>query len=293
MLRETPPKIAFFDKPPKVKESVIKKKWVLGCGHRKKFILDNEVVFFIRPDFIYAQFQAGSDGSIIPAYNSPNGLQARYVVKVVNFHKKAAHEAKYHRMLGRRAYWFKWESATALLADWQQGVPLWAASELNIATLSFADRLQCLSSGLAELDILHSNGRGHFDIAGRNLILDIEKFKISLIDFSSSKKASSESLLVDVERYATNLKGSFFPDIYDSRYRATNQTFSIMEEAILILINQMSTQHYPNYKQPCSSKLALRFCLALLENQQTLNSDMLEKIENEIFEERTLRFKGC
>ncbi|STX28274.1 Serine/threonine-protein kinase D [Legionella beliardensis] len=293
-------------KLPSVSESEVIKKSRKQTGLlRSEIILDNKNHFFTDHD---KQYEKGGFGKVKKGFNSLTSDEAFCGIKKLkeplpdNAQKEAIREVKYNHLLGRPAFYYSRKGATSVLTQWQRDKGLHLYSRDNeLLQIPLGNRLRCLSAALAELNILHRNHRVHGDIKCQNLVLNLKKLSLKLIDFGSAHKVGSAKMFARTraykdpyfsgdhfskDLYAMGLVVMYlFPEVYTitfdkdktSASLVNKPNFTVPERAIINLVNSMM---HSNINVRCTSEDALDYCNKLLANFNKLNLFMLETITN-------------
>ncbi|WP_058480300.1 protein kinase domain-containing protein [Legionella waltersii] len=270
---------------------------------RSELRIDNKKGLFIEHS---KQYASGGFGEVKKGYSSPDSAEPIYGIKRLNqrdpikAQREAIREVKYHRLLGRQAFYFSRNGSIRIVSEWQreQSVDQYASSEL--LQVSIEKRLRCLSSGLSDLNVLHQHYRIHGDVKCQNFILNLNNTSMKLIDFGTShKKGSSKSfgwttLYRDPytfwdhfckDLYAMGIVTMYlFPEIYTLNYEVTelkpfiNKTsLTILEKAVVNLVNSMMNRE-ANLR--CTSEDALHYCNELIKHLNPLDVESVGRIAN-------------
>ncbi len=224
-------------------------------------------------------------------------------------------ELKYNFLLGRKALFFSRNDKTMLVMEWQSGRALAKISKTTLQNATYETRLQCLLSGLEELNTLHVNFSVHGDIKAENYIVDLQQAKMALIDFGGSRKWGAVRMggdnltypftctplycdpqLSQSKTYSYNfcddiysmgiVIAKLFPELFfvleknvkTARvYKFEISKPTILEQALISLVDSMMSD---DRDQRCTSKDALDFCRALLSNLNRLDEPLLSKIKD-------------
>lgn len=269
---------------------------------RSEMILDNKTRFFTEHSNHY---ESGGFGTVKKGFNSPDLDKPVYGIKKLNesglikAKQGAIREVKYHRLLGRQAFYFS-KNRVTIVSEWQREKGLHHFNASELLQESFLKRLQCLSSGLSDLNTLHLHYRVHGDVKCQNFILDLKSTTMKLIDFGTShKRGSSKSFGWTTEYGDPHSFGDhfckdlyamgiitmhLFPEIYTVTFdkgkaniTVNKSNFTIEEQTIVNLVNAMM---HPDRRIRCTSEDALTFCNEIINHFNDLNTSVLEKISN-------------
>ncbi len=159
---------------------------------------------------IYCETQTGKEFFALKKMLLPQGEESI-----------AKKEAKYnHALFGRKTMLFKCEGTVNLVVPWFEGEALDKMNERHMKDFDEIVRVDSFLALLADIQTLHQNGRMHLDIKPSNIIFDLEKRKLHLIDFGSSlrmlsKKQVYETLgLFDRRTRAVEKPARMTQDIY-------------------------------------------------------------------------------
>ncbi|HBD9376218.1 TPA: protein kinase family protein, partial [Legionella pneumophila] len=270
---------------------------------RSEFTLDNKNGFFIEHS---KQYESGGFGKVKKGYSSPDSAEPIYGIKKLNesdptkAQNAAIREVKYHRLLGRQAFYFSRNGATNIVSEWQRekSVDQYTSSEL--LQVPIQKRLHCLSSGLSDLNILHQYYRIHGDVKCQNFILNLNNASMKLIDFGTShKRGSSKSFGWTTaysephtfgDRFCKDLYAMgivtmyLFPEIYTVSFdkdkaniSVKKTSFTIEEQAIVNLVNSMM---HSDLNSRCTSEDALHYCNELINHFSQIDEELLGTIAN-------------
>ncbi|HAT1881778.1 TPA: protein kinase domain-containing protein [Legionella pneumophila] len=270
---------------------------------RSEFTLDNKNSFFIEHS---KQYESGGFGKVKKGYSSPDSAEPIYGIKKLNeseptkAQNAAIREIKYHRLLGRQAFYFSRNGATSIVSEWQREKSVDKYNSSELLQVSIEKRLRCLSSGLSDLNILHQYYRIHGDVKCQNFILNLNNTSMKLIDFGTShKRGSSKSFGWTTaysdphafgdhfckDLYAMGIVTMYlFPEIYtvsfdkDKANISVNKTsFTIVEQSIVNLVNSMM---HSDISSRCTSEDALHYCNELITHFNQMDEELLGTIEN-------------
>ncbi|KTD31041.1 Protein kinase domain protein [Legionella moravica] len=289
--------------PPVLDSTVNKNSKKNTSAPRSEYILDNENCFFIEHS---TQYESGGFGKVKKGYNLPDSNEPIYGIKKLvesdpsKAQKEASREVKYHRLLGRQAFYFLRNGTTSIVSDWQRekGLHLYNASEL--LQMPIEKRLGCLKSGLADLNMLHQHYRVHGDVKCQNFILNPNNGSLNLIDFGTShKKGSSKSFAWTPaysdphtfgdgfykDIYAMGIVTMYlFPEIYAVSFNEgkanvsiNKSDYTVTEQAIVNLVNSMMNS---DISLRCTSGDALTYCNEVLEHFNQIDERFIETIAN-------------
>lgn len=161
----------------------------------------NDMSFFLSSK----PLSAGGQAIVHAGYVSPEAVTPTipaYCVKTfsgnkVEFNlKTVTSETKYLQLMGRRAAIIQAEDSLSLVTEWQPGEDILELSKIKFESLTFAQRLKWLASGLADLNKLHHHFRMHGDIKVTNFIIDTTTDSMKLIDMGGAQKINSPKLKV-------------------------------------------------------------------------------------------------
>lgn len=287
-------------KYPKVAETMINKNRRKETGEsRSEIIVHRGAGFFVEHDKAYLR---GGKGFVKKVYATATSDNPLYAMKkprdsgIFNANDELKREAKHHWLLGRESFYFtSSKKDVCVVTPWFSGKDLFLYSREEFMLLSFKVRLQCLASGLAELDILHQSYRMHGDIKGSNFIVDIDRAVMKLIDFGSVQKPGSRRhaarTFIDPYSYEHTFSSDvylmgivtmeFFPELYEITFRKpvafekVKSQFSPEEQAIVNLVDSMM---HSNPRSRCTVSEALFYCNRLVEHIGPLSLEQLKLI---------------
>jgi hypothetical protein len=255
----------------------------------------------------------GSFGEIRKAYENQHTRTISYVVKTIPKNEEeeeffpeleAQREAKFHRFLGRNAFYFSEKNDVAkVVSDWQNVCALHYISISELKRNTYATRLQCLISGLNELEKLHAHYRVHGDIKPLNCIVDLPNKAMHLIDLASTHKKGSQKAFAATPKYSDQtsssednysfcddvysmgiVAASLFPELFtiqedNSKITAipVEKQFSLIETSLVTVIDSMLA---PIRETRCTSVSALHYCQELLKHLPVLNETILQTIRS-------------
>lgn len=270
---------------------------------RSEFTLDNNNVFFIEHN---KQCESGGFAKVKKGYKTPDSTEPVYGIKKlresdpIKAQNEAIREVKFHRLLGRQAFYFSRSGTTSIVAEWQRGKSANQYSSSELLQVSIENRLRCLSSGLADLNILHQSYRIHGDVKELNFVLDLNNTSMKLIDFGTShKKGSSKSFgwtsaYSDPHEYGDHFGKDLyamgfvtmylFPEIYKVSFQngristdVIKTNFTIVEQAIVNLVNSMMNS---DVNSRCTSEEAHHYCNELITHFNQMDAERLGTIAN-------------
>jgi serine/threonine protein kinase len=234
------------------------------------------------------KYLEGAYGYVVPAHISEID-KPEYAVKVMkdsdeDSHRVAQHEARYNRMMGRQCFMFEFNRKPSLVMGWQNGVPL---SKLidneKLADYSFGQRLEWLVTLLEDVNKMHQNCYIHFDLQAKNVMVDTEAKKMTLIDFGISHRENPQEdgyeVAADMRDLAEHIIRLLFDNEWYKRHSAKTQAIHALYEA---------SKHEVVEKR-CTSLQALNYCKLLLENRKGLNREKLEGIKASTIDRKELQ----
>lgn len=289
-------------KLPVVTESVADKRRRKESGEpRSEIILNHDVRFFAEHSEHYIQ---GGLGIIKKGYETALADKPVYAMKLPirpgtdDIKKGMRREAKYHRLLGRDAFYFtNRKNNPCLVTPWFNGKDLHSHQKSELLQAPIEVRLRCLASGLSDLNTLHQYYRVHGDIKSLNFILDLNNAAMKLIDFGTSRKLGSKrtvgwsSAYIDKYSFVDSVSRDLyamgivtmemFPELYKVdingtlSYSRVKSECTVEEQAVVNLVDSMMNSR-PSIR--CTSREALSYCNNLIESQGQLNLDQLKSI---------------
>lgn len=287
---------------PLVFESVVSKKSTkITNVPRSEFLLDNKHSLFTEHSDSY---ESGGFGKVKKGYPFVDSGEPLYGVKKLNesdhdkAQKAAIREVKYHRLLGREAFYFFQKGKAHIVSEWQRELSLDHYHANELLQIPMEKRLRCLSSGLTDLNTLHQHYRIHGDVKCQNFILNLNNESMKLIDFGTShKKASTKSFGWTAaysdphcfgdhfckDLYAMGLVSMYlFPEIYTVSFEngkanilVHKSHFTVHEQAIVNLVQSMMHSE-PHLR--CTSEHALNYCNQLLNQFNQIDNSLLEDL---------------
>lgn len=258
-------------------------------GSKSKLIIDNKVELFPDPD--QKNQKSGIQGIVKNVYSSPTDEKPTFIIKK-KIHKHSSDEKdlrkeiKYNRLLGRQVFFYKKyflnKPGSRIVSDWVSGKSFHRISSSELMQQTIENKIRCFIFVLSELNILHNHLRGHNDISNDNVLIDFANASMRLIDFGYSKKGLSV-ITNDIGDLGI-IFSKFFPELFrETIYNFKNiivvhkQKLTCIEQAIVDLVMSMVNEQ-PNLR--CTSKDALEYCKALIQNIPNLNDEKLESIKN-------------
>ncbi len=214
----------------------------------------------------------------------------------------AEREVKFHRLLGREAFWFSRNKKRTIVSRWLHEKSLADFDPLILAKESYEKRLRCLIAGLRELNQLHAYFCVHGDIKAGNFILNLQEASMSLIDFGSARKLGSIKNYSRTKVYCDpQLQASIhyqfcddmysmgivvaklFPELFIVSYftdlvqvNKRNPPTTLFEQALVDLLDNMMNV---DRQLRCTSEAALNFCQDLHHFLPSLNERQLREIK--------------
>lgn len=222
----------------------------------------------------------------------------------------AVREVKFNRLLNRKAEYFSTSVKTEffrshfyhVISEWHTEKDLSQFTTLELMQASSEARLKCLCELLSDLNIIHKHNRIHGDIKSSNVILDLKKLSMKLIDFGGAIKFGSGKDPVTTFLYSdpygspahfysdVYLMGTvimtLFPELYQDETNisisshiifapTTKTNLSLIEKAMKQLVDAMQSS---NINERCTSDDAYQYCVDVLKNLQQLDDKMLQNI---------------
>jgi len=298
-------------KLPEVEKSIaIKKRRKETGAIMSEFSVGSKMHFFLEHSNPL-KYDRGGFGAIKKGYDKLDAVVPSYSIKkllepdMLKSQKQAIREVKYHRLLGREAFYYISDKGKAnIVAEWQheKGLHLFTAEEMKQAPVE--KRLQCVKSGLVDMNKLHLKYRVHGDIKCQNFILDLKNGSMELIDFGASRKKGSNKHFAGTLAYRDHTSArNFFYDSWDDMYAMgivtaylfpelyavtfdfsndksnveiiKNENLTNIEQAILIFVNKMMNA---DRRLRCTSESALDLCEELIRTEGRLDEQELQKI---------------
>lgn len=209
----------------------------------------------------------------------------------------AIREVKYHRFLGRDAFYFVNNKVT-IVSEWQREKALHLFTRDELLQAPILHRLRCLKSALSELNQFHHQFRIHNDIKYQNCVLDLKNLSMRLIDFGAAHKRGTKKIFaltpaftdphLTSDHYCRDIYSmgivirQLFPEIYTQtiiegkiHLGVNRHEFKPEETAIIMLVNSMM---HNNYRVRCTSEDALRFSDEVINHYDQLNQAVLDNI---------------
>lgn len=292
------------EKLPPVSESIVSKKSKKETNTpRSEFLVDNKHSFFTKDD---DSCDSGGFGKVKKGYRFLDSNEPLYGIKKLNesdlnkAQKAAIREIKYHRLLGREAFYFSHKEKAHIASEWQRELSLDHYHAHELVSIPIEKRLRCLSSGLSDLNTLHQHYRIHGDVKCQNFILNLSNEAMKLIDFGTSHKRGSTKSFgwtpaygdphtfgdhFCKDLYAMGLVTMYlFPEIYTisfengkASFSVSKSNFTLIEQAIVNLVHAM--MHSETHLR-CTSERALNYCNELLTHFNQIDASLLESIAN-------------
>lgn len=283
--------------PPCIESTVVEQEQP-PADARIKTTLDKDIEFFTATD----RAGSGGFGMVRKAFESETSQQPIYAVKRLhNDGGWAKIEAKYNRLLGRQAFFFR----DTIVYEWQEGIPLYDETRAEkLLSISQTNRLKCLRVFFAELNTLHQAYRIHGDLTPPNLILNMATLSLHMIDMGSARKLYSPKAFFTGYCYTfTDGQGEkhtmefcddiyaaglivalLFPELYEMIQNTENMLFEVklrksnlsnLEEAIVALVNSMRN---PVRQERCFANNVLAYCDGLIEQASQLDQEKLKQL---------------
>lgn len=297
-------------KLPQVEESTSVKKSRRSTNlPRSEITIDSRIRFFTEHSKTKG-YERGGGGKIKKGYDAPDVDNPVYGIKKLlksdplKSQQEAIREVKFHRLLGREAFYFSKAGKTSIVAEWQHEKGLHHFKSSDIMQEPFEKRLQCLISGLTDVNVLHAHYRVHADVKCENFILDLKNATMRLIDFGASHKKGSAKSFVETPAYRDHSAESkyaysfcddiyamgivtahLFPELYSVTFDKGNANIGVIKKsdltvAELAIVTLVNTMMNTGRRMRCTSEDALHFCQDLLSNLNCLNEMILKKITN-------------
>lgn len=229
---------------------------------RSKFTFNNGKTFIMANEFA----AKGGFAKVYHAFDLAKSTEPVSCVKVARdeeSHPDLFHERSMLTMMGRNATLFNMDGNLALLTDWQSGNPLHKISKSEMIRLPLHARLQCLYSLLLQLKKLHDFGYCHKDLHSANIIADLVKYTMSMIDFGETgEMTSSLNAASDVICIGGHLKFIIFPDICNVEEAARGE---YNDNHVVNGINEIITKMLRPIINNYSLDIALADCKLLLD----------------------------
>jgi len=209
----------------------------------------------------------GFSGKVAKAYDSLDAKKIKYSAKKIKFKKLAntfsediaKKEVAYHHLFGRQAFYFKnKKDSVYIVADWLHGKKLSYFKKTEILKHGLWQRLEWLISVLTDINFLHSHFYVHGDINADNMILNVKKNALHLIDFGLSEQVKQLSKSIpkikengEVELEFENLFSAdikamcviienLFPECFKVEANVLGQA-KLFKQAMLSLLEAMHT----------------------------------------------------
>lgn len=216
---------------------------------------------------------SGAFGRIYHAFTSTEETSPSFCVKQFdNFQLTESTDYNQEKtgqdVIGRSACLFTLDECTALLTEWQPGIPLRDVPLKQLVAAPPEVRLKWLRSLFQEVKRLHDQGYAHMDLHGGNLILDLENGVVHIIDFGLLMVKNDWNFCIDIEDIHFHIQEYIFRDVFDKRIAHSPQLFSSNNEehpikiGIINLIAQMQRQRRSKIPFTCDD--GLDHCDALL-----------------------------
>jgi serine/threonine protein kinase len=288
---------------------------------RSKIMLDNSIEAYIehnaQPGSKKHRYIGGQFGIIKKLYQSRENSKINYAQK--NFfasdekeaQREAQRETKYHRALGREAYYYSTHEHRRhyLVYQWFSEKALEHFSENDLKQISLLERLKAVISLLEEINTLHAKYRVHGDVKPLNVIYDSKNAQMRLIDFGGTHKNLSSKTYPGTLIYRDTNKGTCYEcsdDIYSLGITVaqlfpelfflldTNLPFqyhnikpfqvvilhndtSAFAQAIVFLVQEMVQKQKHDR---CTALEAIQFCQGLIQHHDQLDDKFLKEFGN-------------
>lgn len=267
---------------------------------RTEVVLNDQFRYFKSPG---KKVENGGYGKVKIGYNSESGgepvvgIKKLFQPSLYKARNEAIREVKYHRLLGRQAFYFA-KSRVTVVAEWQREKVMNKFTRDEFMQVSLLQRLQCLSSCLIELNHLHHHYRVHGDVKCQNIILDLKNLSMKLIDFGTTHKKGATKRFGETREYADSgfpddhyhkdiyamgiVVMQLFPEIYTVKFNDGNLYRSVVkldytpeEQSIVKLVGAMM---HPDKHTRCTSEDALSFCNNVIGQFDQLDESVLQGI---------------
>jgi len=285
-------------------EGVIKSKKLTG-ELRSEIIINNNIHFFIEnrtKDQKKRRYKQGYFGIVKKGYLTSDDNRIIYSIKKPKNIEDAIgklspiqacqREAKYNHLQGRQAFCIFHKNWPRLVSNWQSGEEFFEVSKNDVLQQPLKSRLKWFISALADLTLLHENYRVHGDISLSNLVLDIKKESLKLIDFGRSSKPhvtslekseveSEKDFCDEVDTMGWVMKQIFLEYINEWELNGSNfeldKNSDTLKHAFIMLYKVM---RHKERDLRCRCIDALNYCCELLNNFENLNHKHLRQIAN-------------
>lgn len=276
---------------------------------RTEVVLNDKFRYFKTPG---KKVENGGYGKVKIGYSSESGGEPVVGIKkllqpsLYKARNEAIREVKYHRLLGRQAFYFA-KSRVTVVAEWQREKVMNKFTRDELMRASLLQRLQCLSSGLVELNHLHHHYRVHGDVKCQNIILDLNNLSMKLIDFGTTHKKGATKRFGETREYADPgfpddhyhkdiyamgiVVMQLFPEIYTVTFNNGNMYRGVVkfdytpeEQSIVNLVGAMM---HPDYQTRCTSEDALTYCNNVIGLFYQLDERVLQDITSATLDRTT------
>lgn len=289
---------------------------------RAKIVLSNNVTFFVENS---TRFNArGGYASIKKAYRDEVKKESEKPIYVrkhffpvddtaikngyENALQSAMREVKYNKLLGRAAYFYQENESSYMVAQWKPSKKLSCFHRDTLRVYAVERRLQWLESLVLELNILHENYRIHGDIKEDNVILNIEKNSLNLIDFGTARKAETSKKFSFTSRYRdyaseqstfyadlfalSFIIAKLFPDFIIESYDYPRSKFGYCSNLSLLgqaVVDLFESLRYQEVKRRCSCYDVLEFIRELI-NTAALDNERFQKLKESTIHKKEISF---
>lgn len=225
-------------------------------------------------------------------HNDPDLLKKSFAAEkqfVIN-------EAAYSQLLGREAVAYIRQKRFGCVSEWQSGKTLSEYTNNELIDIQIDHRLSCFYALCEELNRLHCHFRLHTDLKDSNVVLDLEKLRMKLIDFGDVEKQGRTRFFDSLRNFyswhdPTYIRGrseylfsheiyslglilsKLFPDLFDVKLIHRYETMSVrinkeemqcspMEVAIIELYKALTN---PDANSRPTTLHVLEFCNEILQ----------------------------
>ena len=282
----TPPASYEFTKVKRRSWVFFKKPSILTIGPHTVYLSENSKMRGAEGIVKMGHDDVGKLSYVIKSYGGENFQGPPDTLEKIRVGRKkqVIKETKYLNLLGRTAGYYNKDKETdakyRVLTTYISGKEVGKHTQQELIEKTQLHRLECLKMVLSELNVLHSNFRRHGDLHGANILLDLTRKEMRLIDFGLGHKGFPYTDLTDMGKVV----GQMFPELYSVKdtsrgkeYILINKPLTLQEAGIVKLVDALMN---PKNELKCTSLDALQYCDQLIQNFDSLTEQSLNEISS-------------